>query len=89
MLGRLYHDLRTNIRDVRTLGWSFPRRHLAAALKKQEVTVHLRGGKELCFRVKDSDAELIRQIFTHRAYDLSRAIQFCRSGLGVSGGGVT
>lgn len=76
MLGRLYHDLRTNIRDVRTLGWSFPRRHIAAALKNPEVTVHLKGGKELCFRVKDSDTELIRQIFTHRAYDLSATAHY-------------
>ncbi len=68
--------MRKNVRDVLTLGWKFHLRYAAIAAGKAEAVVPVRKAGTLKFRLKGSDTETIREIFSHRVYDLSKNPHF-------------
>ena len=80
---RAYYELRKaltivrkNVRDVLTLGWRFHFRYGAALAGKTEAVIPIRKAGTLLFRLKGSDTETIREIFSHRVYDLSKNPHF-------------
>ena len=64
--------VRKNVRDVLTLGWRFHFRYGAMLAGRTEVELPVKRAGRLLFRLKGSDTETIREIFSHRVYDLSK-----------------
>jgi FkbM family methyltransferase len=70
-IGELY-------RDARRLGLAFPMRHLRRLAGQRRCTIALRGVGPVTLRLDNSDADVFRQVFRYREYDLTGTGQWPR-----------
>jgi FkbM family methyltransferase len=60
-----------NIADVKRFGWRFLLRYPAAAIGKKTVNVRIRDFGNINIRTKSTDAEVVRQIFRFKDYEMT------------------
>lgn len=69
------HELKSFFKDLKhapKLGFAFLMRHPMALAGQNTVTLPIRGVGPLHMRYRDSDAAVIRQVFSRREYDLKK-----------------
>ncbi|HYF22201.1 MAG TPA: FkbM family methyltransferase [Caulobacteraceae bacterium] len=74
MLNAFFKDLR----QVRRLGPGYALRHLDRLRGAERASIQVKGVGPIHVRLEDSDADVIRQVFDKREYDLRRFPQFQR-----------
>jgi len=65
-------------RDARRFGVAFPMRHLRRLAGQREYMTTLRGVGPVTLRLDNSDADVFRQVFRYREYDLKGTGQWPR-----------
>ncbi len=65
-------------RDARRFGLAFPMRHLRRLAGQREYVTTLRGVGPVTLRLDNSDADVFRQVFRYREYDLKGTGQWPR-----------
>lgn len=68
----LLHRINSNFADIRSFGLGYPLRHLSRRLGKQHHPIDLPGVGRIWLRHGTTDAEVCRQVFQSREYDLSK-----------------
>ncbi len=66
------HASLANAQDVKYLGWKFLLRHVGRFAERKRLTLDIPQFGRFCIRPTGSDAQVMRQIFRDRQYDLSR-----------------